>query len=269
MLVPLLVRERATTEPARKLPTGARAREIAADLSRVFSLRSPLVVAILLIVINISAGMLGGVGANLLVGELHWSYESYAELAGGFVLVVGCACAGSAGLLADRLGKRRIAALACCALAAGWILFAAARGWGWWESHTYVYVSSMFETAMQATLSVTLIALSMDLSWPKVAASQFTAYMALLNFSTTLGFLFAARASTWWTYQGIYLVAAGMQLGAAVLLFAIDPTQTRRELHAIEGTSVNRKGLLGLIALVVFLALMTAYVTYTTIKRLG
>ena len=106
----------------------------------------------------------------------------------------------------------------------------------------------------------------MDLSWPKIAASQFTAYMALMNFSTTLGFLFAGRAFTWWTFQGIYLVAAAVQIGAALLLLAIDPMETRNKLPLPEGQRARTTGLWALLALLAFLVVMTGYVT---LQKLG
>lgn len=269
MLVPLLVRERprpAANEPPRAHLISNSAKEIGRGLVQAFSLRSPLVAALLLLTIQIASGMLAATGYKLFIEELHWKYDDYAELSGGWALLVGGAVAGTAGALLDRVGRRRVAAVAACSLAAGWILFAASRGWGWWDSHTYVYASSMIQTAFQATLSVALITLSMDLSWPKIAASQFTAYMALLNFSTTLGYLFAAQANTWWTYSGVYLVAAAMQLTGASLLVFIDPTETRRKLPLPDGTRPPRYGLFALLALLVFLIVMTGYIT---MQKLG
>jgi PAT family beta-lactamase induction signal transducer AmpG len=269
MLVPLLVRERprpAANEPPRAHVITSSAKEILRGLEQAFSLRSPLVAALLLLIIQISTGMLAATGYKLFIEELHWKYDEYAELSGGWALLVGGGVAGSAGLLVDKVGRRRIAAIAGCTLAAGWILFAAGRDWGLWESRTYVYVSGLLETGMQAMLSVALITLSMDLSWPKIAATQFTAYMALLNFSTTIGFLFAARANEWWTYSGVYLVAAAMELTAVALLVFIDPGETRRKLPFPEGTRPKRYGLFALLALLVFLIVMTGYVT---VQKLG
>jgi PAT family beta-lactamase induction signal transducer AmpG len=264
MFVPLLVRERAEpaeSEPPRAILRANRVKEIASGLAQVFSLRSPLVMVVLLLVVQLASGMLSATGYKLFIEELKWKYDDYAELTGGWGLLAGCVFAASTGLITDRLGRRKVAAFACMGLATSWALFAAARDWGWWQDHTYVYVSSMLETALQATLSVSLIALSMDLSWPKIAATQFTAYMALLNFSTTLGYQFAAKANAWWSFSTIYIVAAIVQVAAAGLLVLIDPTESRRKLPLPEGARQNRAGLYALVALLLFLIGMTAYVT--------
>jgi PAT family beta-lactamase induction signal transducer AmpG len=263
MFVPLLVRERVrpSNEPPRAIVRGHRLREILDGLGQAFSLRSALVMVMLLLVVQLASGLLQATGYKLFIEHLGWSYEDYSELSGGWGLLVGCAFAASAGVITDRFGRRAVAAIACCALACSWTLFAAARGWGWWQSHTYVYVSGMIEVALQATLSVALIALSMDLSYPAIGGSQFTAYMAMLNFSTTLGYQFAAKANAWWSFSTIYLVAAVIQLSAVGLLAWIDPSEVRSKLPLPDGLRANRSGLYALLALLVFLIAMTGYVT--------
>jgi PAT family beta-lactamase induction signal transducer AmpG len=259
MLVPLFVRERDGEPPPREP-----ARSMAHALQQAFSLRSTLVAALLMLGINFGVGLVGASGFALFIGELKWTYDDYSEIIGGWGLLVGCVCAAAAGLLADRVGRRRLAAIAACGLAANWIVFAVMTSW--WSSSVYIYASAMVETAFTSTLSVAVITLCMDLSWPRVAGSQFTAYMALSNFSTTLGYQFASKATEWWTFSGIWLVAAGIQLGVILLLLPIDPGQTRRELPFPAGVPLPRFGVVAMLTLLVFLIGMTGYVT---VQKLG
>jgi hypothetical protein len=90
--------------------------------------------------------------------------------------------------------------------------------------------------------------------------------MALLNFSTTIGYLVAARANELWDFRGVYLVAAAMNLCGAGLLVFIDPGETRRRLPFPEGTRPARYGLFALLGLLVFLIVMTGYIT---MQKLG
>ncbi|HLL23300.1 MAG TPA: hypothetical protein VK427_14280, partial [Kofleriaceae bacterium] len=133
-----------------------------------------------------------------------------------------------------------------------------------WDNVPLMYAFGFFDAACTAVLSVALIALCMDLSWTRIGGSQFAAYMALSNFSTTLGYQFAARANEWWDFQGVYFVAAGLQVVMTLVLLPIDPAETRRTLtpeKRIAWTGIG--ALLGLLA---FLVVMTGYVTA---KRLG
>ncbi|MEY3023837.1 MAG: hypothetical protein RJA16_663, partial [Planctomycetota bacterium] len=70
----------------------------------------------------------------------------------------------------------------------------------------------------------------MAVSWPRVAATQFTAYMALLNLSTTIGLKLAGPLDARLDFATIYLVAGVLQAAVIVVLPFIDPTQARRTL---------------------------------------
>ena len=80
------------------------------------------------------------------------------------------------------------------------------------------------------TLQVVLFAVCMDLSWPKVAASQFTAYMAMLNLSTVLGNKLAGPLTDAFSLPTVFIVVGVGNLALLLLLPLIDLGQTRRVL---------------------------------------
>jgi hypothetical protein len=98
----------------------------------------------------------------------------------------------------------------------------------------------------------------MDLSWPRVAGSQFTGYMALSNFSTTLGYQFAATFNKWWSFKHVYMAIAAMQLAVTLLLIPINPKEAREKLPL---PRLNRLGLIALFGLLAFLIYMTVQKT--------
>ncbi len=258
MLVPLLVRERDGDPPPRQP-----ARESVAALRQAFSLRSTLVAALLMLSINFGVALVGGASYPLFINKLGWSAEKYSELTGGWGLGVGCIVAATAGALADHVGRRRMAAIASVGLAVTWFVFANTTSW--WTNEVYIYAMALVQTAFIATLSVATITLCMDLSWPQVAGSQFTAYMALSNFSSSLGYQFAGTAMKWSSFSHIWLVAGSVQLVVTLLLIPIDPGQTRRELPYPPGARIPRLGMIALGALMVVLIVMTGYITWKTI----
>ena len=99
-----------------------------------------------------------------------------------------------------------------------------------WADHDFVYVFACGQELFLGTLSAALFALLMGVSWPAVAASQFTAYMALLNLGRTLGSKLAGPAREAFDTQGVFLAAGILQIAVLVLLLPIDPRQNRREL---------------------------------------
>jgi len=82
----------------------------------------------------------------------------------------------------------------------------------------------------QSMMIASLFAVCMDLSWPKIGATQFGIYMALSNASTTIGFKLAGAASEIWTYPAIYVAAAIMQLALLGVLPFVDTRAVRRAL---------------------------------------
>ena len=257
MFVPLLIRERAG-EPAPRPPP----RVIARSLAQAFSLRSTLVAALLMLAGSFAIGMTAATGYQLFVGTLKWKPEDYASITGGWGLAVGCAAASVTGFLSDRFGRRAVAAVAAIALAAGWFAFALMRDD--WSNRTLAYAFGLCEGAFAAVFTVATIALAMDLAWPRIAGSHFAAYMALANFSTTLGYQFAARANELWEFHGVYIAAGCMQLAVIPLLVPIDPGESRRKLR--DDSPIRWLGIVALLALLAVLVGMTGYITA---KRLG
>ena len=70
----------------------------------------------------------------------------------------------------------------------------------------------------------------MSVSWPKVAATQFTAYMAMQNLSNSFGGKMAGWLDAHWSVPQVYLLFGLFQIGLIGLLLLIDPRQTRRVL---------------------------------------
>lgn len=223
MLVPLLVRERAgAPPPAVPLPAMLR------SLWRALTVRSAFVLGVLMAVSTLATGIVGVGSATLYTQRLGWSPETYAQLTGGPALFIGLGGSVLGGLVADKVGHRRLAAIASVTMALWWVVFAVAEPW--WPSRTFIYAVMWIEPLCLAMMTASLFALCMDVAWPQVAATQFTAYMALSNLGTTRGYQLAGRVIDAWGYQGMFIAAGVIQLAITLLLLLIDPHQTRRAL---------------------------------------
>jgi PAT family beta-lactamase induction signal transducer AmpG len=254
MLVPLLVRERPGS-PADRPEVG----DVARSLAKAFSLRSTMVGAVFALVIQFPIGVVTGMAPGMYVGALKWEYDDYLELTAGWTLAVGSVGAMLGGLVADRLGRRRTAAFASVALAAGWIAFAALEPY--WDRDVVIYASSFYQAWWLYVMVGVLFAVFMDISWTKVGGSQFTAYMALLNFGTMLGYQIVPTLTSRFEYWGIYIIVAVTQIVVTPMLLAIDLAKTRKELSELETRPINRTGVIGIGVLVAILVGLTLFVT--------
>ena len=148
--------------------------------------------------------------------RLGWSEARFAEVSGGFGNLLGLAAAVAAGFLAAFIGPKTTAVAANSILAASWILLAAKPSL--WEYEMTIYVWFGIHEACLAFMSVSLFALFMRVSTPAVAATQFTASMALMNLATSYGSWLAGPVSAWFDAPTTFLVAGLLQPIGALLL---------------------------------------------------
>lgn len=259
MLVPLLVRERSGPPPERPRFT-----VVLRSLAEVFSIRSAFLMAVLMLSIYLALGVLTANAYALFTQHLKWSADEYSEVTGGWGLLAGLAGSLVGGALADVLGRRKLIAMASIAMAIGWLAFGLLEPQ--WSNRGFVYTLAMFETACTSMMVVGLFALCMDVAYPPIGASQYTAYMSLSNFSTTLGFLLTAELRDVLDYRACYLAAALFQVSVTALLLWIDPGQTRRTLPRPEGVRISTGGIIAVSALALVLVLSTSYAVYRIVS---
>ncbi len=175
---------------------------------------------------KIGSGISVTVAVVFLIQDLGWTKEQYIAVNGNYGVWLGLAGSMLGGFLADRVGPRRLAGIATVLLGLSWIGFASAEPL--WTDRSFVTAFLLTQETLLAVMSVSLFALFMGISWPLVAATQFTAYMALLNLSEAIGKKLAGPLSDWMTVSDVYLCAGVLQIGLVALLLLIDPRQTRR-----------------------------------------
>jgi len=238
MLLPLLLRERAGE---RLLPwskgrtmvppedqTATSVRGLFVSLARAFSLRSTLTGAALALGVKIGAGVFSAAASVHFQQHLGWSELDIITIEGGWAVWLGLAGCIVGGFLADRIGAKRLAAIATVSLGVAWIGFGLVEPY--WTNRWLVIAMMITQEILLSVLSVSLFALFMSISWPVVAATQFTAYMALLNLSQTIGAKIAGPVSELMPLSSIYLTLGTVQIALIVCLALIDPHQTRRVL---------------------------------------
>lgn len=158
------------------------------------------------------------------------------------------------GWLGDRVGHRRLAMVACLCLAAGWLVFA--LGESMWRDDGFVYSMAIWEQLSLSVMTVSVVALCMSVVTPTAGASQFAAYMAMTNFSTTLGYSVPQWMPDGWATRDFYFAAVGIQCGCALLFWLVRPSK-QPELQPPAW-----RGYLALGFLVLLLCGLTTYVAW-------
>lgn len=232
MMLPLLLRERAGDRlwsfASRPRPPDAPRSNLMKNLGKAFRRRSSIVAAVLSIAVLLGSQALVAVLTVLLVKKLGWKQEEYGQMMGGLPLFIGLGGSVAGGWLADKLGHKVMVALASAALGGVFLGFGLLDAW--WPDPDFILGFVCARDLCYGMLSASLFALLMGVSWPAVAASQFTAYMALLNLGRTLGSKLAGPITDAFDTRGAFLALGTLQLAVLLLLLPIDPQQNRREL---------------------------------------
>ena len=239
MCLPLLSRERAGEKlmsfKIRLLShgkEGASAIRSVLNLLKAFSLPATLLAALVAFICRFGSGVVSVVVPNEFVNSLGWTQEDYSVVMGGWATGFGLAGSVLGGFVADMLGVKKSAAASTILIGLLWIGFAySPHMWGtMWFTRAFL-CSQEF---LLAFLIVSLFSMFMTVSWPVVAATQFTSYMALMNLSTTTGAASAGWLDEQFGFANTFVCIGLIQIGLAVVLSVIDPSQTRRVLGSGE-----------------------------------
>ena len=197
------------------------------DIVKALSLRAPLV-GIILAMLTYFWEFLIPVLNVLFIQNLGWTDTEYVAVTGGSAVIAGILGTLMGGIIADRYGARRIASL--FAVLTGLSIFTIALAEPLWENRKVMWWLIVVYPFFGAAMGISLISLFMNVTWPKVGATQFTLYMAMLNFGALFGLKMAGYFEENFTYTTTIMIGGTCQLLIAFVLPFIDPGQTRREL---------------------------------------
>jgi PAT family beta-lactamase induction signal transducer AmpG len=194
------------------------------ELWRSFATRAVLLAAVFALVTNASETFLAPLQLPLFRQQLGLSDQTLSTLA-LISQIASVAGALGGGALADRLGRRR-------ALVAGTVLmallnvgFAALRPW--WANIPFLVTYGAIEGALSSMLLTVAIAFFMDLTNPRVAATHFQSYMALISARSTWSTFAGGRASAHLAPPAMFLCGGLLELLPLPLLLLIDPARVR------------------------------------------
>ena len=211
--------------PARAVTTMFR------DLFRALLLPMSLLLVTVTLLCRAGTGMGLVVYPVFAVDELGRDSQTYSQFISGVYMVV--AVAGLlVGPLVDRLGARRVVIGAAAGMALVFAAFAATPAlW-----HTLAYVLGMLvlvELCIQA-FTIAVIAQHMNITWVKVAATQFAVYMALANLGRSGGAAAVSIVSDPLDLQRVFVVMAILTAAAALVMVPFSESRHQARLRRLD-----------------------------------
>lgn len=227
MWLPLLLRERPGEKLLPWLPGSAQLhddeepaeslRELFRVLGESFRTRVAIFAAVFAVAAYISVTILAVAGSKFFVSEVGWEAADYSAMQG---VSMWLSFGGSvfAGIVVDRLGIRRGILLSGTILALAWMAFPLFEPL--YESVPFVTGYSFLQSFLLGFMAASMFSLFMSIANKRVAATQFTAYMALLNLSIVTGGKATGWATDWLPSTPSLFVAGGV-FHLAVMLFVL------------------------------------------------
>ncbi len=227
MLLPLFLRERPGekllpwTKGSSQLKESEKhvgsAIELGRALLRGFNRPVAILAGVLALLVHIGNTAIANIGSQHFINVVGWDAKIYSQMeSAGYWFSFGGAVVG--GFAADKLGAKRAVVFSGSLLALIWITFGQLDTL--WTVKWLVATSMFSQAALLGFMSVSMFTLFMNIVDRKVAATQFTAYMALLNLSIFTG----NRLAGWLrelvpSVPSAYLVAGIFQLALMAFVF--------------------------------------------------
>jgi PAT family beta-lactamase induction signal transducer AmpG len=206
-------------------------RSIFAGLFHVLFLPMSVVLFLVEFLVRIRDGIALAVVPVFAVQQLGIASSTYSQFQ-GLVGVVTAAAGVAMGPMMDRFGVKPLYLAAIVAGAALSFLLAATQFW--WSNTAYIVWIAIAVQLVGQMMFIGYIALSMNICWAPVAATQFAIYMSLSNLSRSIGATGFALVADRIDYATLFAVVGGILLLAAVLLGRFDLEAHRLRLAALD-----------------------------------
>lgn len=132
----------------------------------------------------------------------------------------------------DRVGAKIALSIAIAIRASMFIGVALLESW--WHDPMFFKVSIMLNGLTGQIVTIAIIALFMQLTFQKVAATQFAVYMALANLTLAMGSALVAPMDGILDYSQMFFVAAGLNVMFLVLWPLVDLDRHKMHMQALE-----------------------------------
>jgi PAT family beta-lactamase induction signal transducer AmpG len=226
MAVPLLLRER----PGERLLPWTRGgasphaaslqldswAQILRSLVKVFFLPSSFLMGVAVFAIHVAFGLMDTLLPVFTIQGAGWTNADYARTFSIVNISAGLLGMVAAGALADFFGKKRMMTMYLFGMIVLVVTMTAARSW--WATPLVISGFIGIYYTLYVFLEVAVFATGMALCWSRVAATQFTLYMAIANLGRAAGsgVLGPLRSALPWEY--VILSIAGFAVAMLILI---------------------------------------------------
>jgi|TARA_B100001094_G_scaffold319007_1_gene363265 PAT family beta-lactamase induction signal transducer AmpG len=202
-------------------------KDILSKLKIAFSLRSAKLGIVLSLVMSMSFFLIP-ILPLLFVRELGWTVEQFNVTNGGIILLFTILGYLVGGQLGRRFGGKSViiySALFTAVITSLWGMTESM-----WSNGSYMMIMWSIRTFTWGLVTINIYSLVMRVTWSEVGGTQFTAYMAMMNVSSIIGYQLTEPLASRFDYPTLFLIAGIFETLIIFGALFIDPGETRRTL---------------------------------------
>ena len=166
---------------------------------------------------------------DIFINEAGWEMDKYSAVMGGVVIAFLMAGQLIGGFLGDRFGVREVAMIGFTLLALANAGLAVLQGY--WENTTIMVAYLCLRAIINGLAWISIISVSMRLTYSKAGGTQFTAYMSMFNLSGVIALSLTGKAIEIMDYISALYLGAALTLLTVIFLVFIDPDECDRVLE--------------------------------------
>lgn len=213
MLIPLFLKERSGEKrfPWSKGKASSQTKEIQLhswklifkSLFRVFILPMSLIMGVAAFSQAVARGLIDAILPVFTVQELGWTDAFYSKVFASSALVAGVLGMFVGGAMIDIFGKIRMMTIYAISLIA--LLLGMTFLTQFWSNNYFVIGFFVAFYVLDVFITIAIFAIAMQLSWKRIAATQFTLYMAIANIGLSVGPYIMGVLKTHFNWQIVFM----------------------------------------------------------------
>ncbi len=230
MLVPLVLKERSCEKrfpwsPGKVSPEALYLNtkdwnSVVKSVLQVTFLPASILMGLTAFVFAIGRGLIDAVLPVFTVQELGWSDVHYSSVFSTTTMISGLLAMGVAGVMIDFFGKKRMFTIFVFTLLL--IVGSMAVFSFYWTNSSFVSGFFILFYTLDTFVTIAIFAIAMQLCWKRVAATQFTIYMAISNLGLSFGAWLMGQLKQYMTWELIFLFYAGLMVIALTLIYFLN-----------------------------------------------
>ena len=178
-------------------------RVIFKSLFRAFVLPMSLIMGVAAFSQAVGRGLIDAILPVFTVQELGWTDAFYSRVFASSALVAGVLGMFVAGAMIDIFGKIRMMIIYAIALIA--LLLGMSFLTQYWTNEYFVIGFFIVYYCLDVFMTIAIFAIAMQLSWKRIAATQFTLYMAIANIGLSVGPYIMGMLKTHFSWQVVFM----------------------------------------------------------------